>query len=196
LGLRGFASQTTDPRVLVAQRDTAYAFADVSGAFRRLGGTLSLAWRADADRGFYATAEATAHALLDPDQTPLHRREADALPTIGGRARLGLRALDLFDGALDLDLAAQGRAWTTFQSRVFIPAVALFALPDPSTTVNVPARGTLDLLATAQLQERATIFLVYENALAQRLYDGAYVVPVYPLAAHRLRFGVAWTLFN
>ncbi|NNF56600.1 MAG: hypothetical protein HKN04_00015 [Rhodothermaceae bacterium] len=194
--LRGFASQTTDPRVLVAEGDTAYAFQDVGASFRRLGGTLALDWRADAPRGLYATAAVTVHTLLDPDQTPIRRREADALPTVWGSARLGFRALDLFGGALDLDLAAQGRAWSTFQSRVFIPAVALFALSDPTTTVNVPSRGTLDLLAAAQLQERATIFLVYENALAQRVYDGAYVVPVYPLPAHRLRFGVAWTLFN
>ena len=48
--------------------------------------------------------------------------------------------------------------------------------------------STLDLVAVARLQDRASLFLVYENALATRLYDGAYVVPVYPLPAHRLRF--------
>ena len=194
--LRGFASQMTNPRVLVAQADTVYAFQNATGSFQRLGGTLTLDWRPDAVRGVYASARATAHTLLDRDQTLVHRREADALPTVWGSVRLGFRALDVADGALDLDLAVQGNAWSTFQGRVFIPAVALFALADPTTTLNVPSRGTLDLLATAQLQERATLFLVYENALAQRLYDGAYIVPVYPLAAHRLRFGVAWTLFN
>ncbi|MDX1421160.1 MAG: hypothetical protein R3181_14440, partial [Rubricoccaceae bacterium] len=195
VALRLQASQTDSPLVLV-ETGGAVRFERAEGPFRRAVGTLSLAWRGDAPRGLYGTASASAFRSLNPDDSPLHSRAADALPAAWGHGRLGLRALDLFDGALDLDLAVRGRAWTAFGSRTFVPAPALFALPDPAASAPVPARGTLDLVAEAELQERARIFLVYENALATRLYDGATLVPVYPLPAHRLRFGVFWVLFN
>ena len=61
----------------------------------------------------------------------------------------------------------------------------------------VDASGTLDVLAEAGVGGgRATVFVVYENALASRAYAGAYVVPVYPLPGPRLRFGVFWLLPN
>jgi hypothetical protein len=196
LRLRAYANQTSDPLVLAEVSPDSLAFARAEAAFRRLGGSLALAWRAGAPRGFYADAQVHAFRFLNADASALHARAADALPALWGSGRLGLRFLDLFGGVLDLDLAARARAWTAFGSRLLAPAPALFALPDPAATVTVPARGTLDLLAEAQLQERASFFLRYENALATRLYDGAYLVPVYPLPAHRLRFGVFWTLFN
>ena len=196
VGLRLYASRTADALVLAAVNADSVAFVRADAPFRRLGGALALAWRGDAPRGLYATAEASAFRLLDPDASALHARAADALPAAWGHGRLGFRALDLFGGALDLDLAVGARAWAAFGSLVFVPAPALFALPDPSTTFAVPARGTLDLVAEARLQERASLFVRYENALATRLYDGAYVVPVHPLPAHRLRFGVFWTLFD
>src|SRR5690606_12084196 len=186
--------QTTDALVLLEEVPDVFAFRRAAGAFRRLGGTLGLAWRQDAARGLYATAEANVLHFLDPDASPLHTRAADALPAVWGQGRFGVRALDLFDGALDLDLAARGHAWTAFGSRRFVSAPALFALP--GSAGDVPARGTLDLVAEARLQERASLFLVYENVLATRLYDGAYLVPIHPLPAHRLRFGVFWALFN
>ncbi len=100
-----------------------------------------------------------------------------------------------FGNILDLDLAMQGRAWSAFQSRRFIPAAALFTLP-ASTSTDVPASGVLNLVVEARLQRRATLFLLYENVLATRTYDGVFIVPVYPLPALRVRFGLFWTLFG
>jgi hypothetical protein len=194
--LRLYASQTAGALSLTTIGADSLAFVRAGTPFRRAGGALALTWRGAAPRGFYATAEARAAHLLNPDASDLHARAADALPALWGHGRLGFRALDLFGGVLDLDLAVHGRAWLAFQGLTFAPAPALFALPDPSATVSVPTRGALDLVAEAGLQERASVFLLYENALATRLYDGAYVVPVYPLPAHRLRFGVFWVLFN
>ena len=54
----------------------------------------------------------------------------------------------------------------------------------------------LDLVVEARLQRRATLFLLYENVLATRTYDGVFIVPVYPFPAHRVRFGLFWTLFG
>ena len=193
--LRGFAKLTTNPRALVSDGIGGAAFVDLAGDVQRAGGSLTIAWRSDAERGFYAKATANAATVLNPDDSDLHRREADALPSIWANGRLGVRALGLFGNNLDLDLAMQGRAWSAFRSRTFIPAAALFALP-ASTSPDVPASGVLDLVVEARLQRRATLFLLYENVLATRTYDGAFIVPVYPLPAHRVRFGLFWTLFG
>ena len=60
----------------------------------------------------------------------------------------------------------------------------------------MPARGTLGLEATATFSARASLFLRYDNALADRVYDGALVTLGEPLAPHVLRFGVFWALVN
>ena len=167
-----------------------------AGTFRRVTGTLRLAWRDRATRGVYLRAQASAQTALNEEDSDLHRREAAALPPLWGTTRLGFRALDLFDGALDLDVALRGRAWTAFRGRRFHAPTALFALP-PLDARPVDAAGTLDALAEAGIGGgRATVFVAYENALASRAYAGAYVVPVYPLPGPRLRFGVFWLLPN
>ena len=105
-----------------------------------------------------------------------------------------MRALDLFDGALDLDFAVRGRGWAEFRGRRFHAPTALFALP-PVEARRVEPSGTLGAIAEAGLGGgRATVFVTYENALAGRAYTGTYVVPVYPLPGPFLRFGVFWLL--
>ncbi|MCH7974929.1 MAG: hypothetical protein IIC18_00025 [Bacteroidetes bacterium] len=193
--LRGFANLTTNPRALVDDGIGEAAFVDLAANLQRAGGSLTIAWRGDAQRGFYVRTSATAIAVLNPDDSSLHRREADALPSVWANGRFGIRAVGLFGNNLDLDLAMRGRAWSAFRSRTFIPAAALFALP-ASTSPDVPTSGVLDIVVEARLQRRATLFLLYENVLATRTYDGAFIVPVYPLPAHRVRFGLFWTLFG
>ncbi len=196
LGLGAEAIQQTDPRLLLADADTSVTFVTAAGTFRRVTGTVRLGWRDRAARGVYLRAQANTHTFLNPDDSDLHRREADAVPPFWGTARLGFRALDLFDGALDLDLAVRGRGWTAFRGRRFHAPTALFALP-PVDARPVDASGTLDVLAEAGIGGgRATVFVIYENALASRAYAGSYVVPVYPLPGPRLRFGVFWLLPN
>ncbi len=193
LGLHAEAVQQADPRVLLADPDTA-RFVTVSGAFRRATGTVRLGWRDRAARGVYLRLRANASGLLNSGESELHGRAAEVLPPLWGTMRLGLRALGLFDGNLDLDLAARGRAWTAFRGRSFHAPTALFALR-PLDARPVDASGTLDLLAEAGIGGgRATVFIAYENILASRAYAGAYVVPVYPLPNPRLRFGVFWLL--
>ncbi len=197
LGLRGEAVQQADPRVLLADADTTATFVSVDGTFRRATATLRLGWRDRTTRGLYLRLRANASTFLNPDASPVHARAADVLPPFWGDARLGLRALGLFDGNLDLDLAARGRGWTAFRGRRFHAPTALFALP-PTDARPVAASGTLDLVAEAGISGggRATVFIAYENFLASRAYAGAYVVPVYPLPNPRLRFGVFWLLPN
>jgi hypothetical protein len=195
-GVEAEAVQRSDPRLLLAEGDTAAVFVTAEGAFRRITGTLRLGWRDRAARGVYLRLRASAQTAPTETDSDLHRREADAVPPLWGSARLGVRALALFDGALDLDLALRGHAWTAFRGRRFHAPTALFALAEPDAR-PVDASGTLDVLAEAALGGgRATVFVAYENALASRAYAGAYVVPVYPLPGPRLRFGVFWLLPN
>lgn len=195
VNVRGFASLTTNPRALVADGTGSAAFVDFDGDVQRVGGSLSVGWRVETQRGFYANTAVSTLTLLNSNDADLHSREADAMPDVWANGRLGVRAVGLFDNNLDLELAAQGRAWTTFRGRTFIPAAALFALP-ASASPDVPASGVLDIVVEARLQRRATLFLLYENVLATRTYDGVFIVPVYPLPAHRVRFGLFWTLFG
>jgi hypothetical protein len=196
LGAEATFVQQTDPRLLLADAPTAETpatFVTAPGTFRRATGTLRLGWRDRAARGVYLRLRADAQASLDASDSDLHEREADAVPPLWGTARLGFRALDLFEGALDLDLAVRGRGWTAFRGRIFHAPTGLFALP-PRSARPVDAGGTLDVFAEAGIGGgRATVFVVYENALADRAYPGAYVVPVYPLPSG-LRFGVFWLL--
>ncbi|MDX1530296.1 MAG: hypothetical protein R3362_02095, partial [Rhodothermales bacterium] len=195
LAVRAQALERREPRLLLLDPDVA-RFVTGDGAFRSAVATLALGWRRAAARGLYAEAEANAHAFLDADATPLHARAAGALPDGWGRVRLGVRGRNLFDGALDLDLALQGRGWTAFRGRGLHAPTALYGLPPP-TAAPVPASGTLDGSVEASLGGgRARVFVVYENALGGRVGDPAYVVPVYPLPGPRLRFGVFWVLAN
>ena len=195
IGLSARALQQTDPRVLVTT-DSLPSFVNVDGSFRRAMGTLSLGWRDRARRGLYVRVRANAHALLNPDDSDFHRREAEAVPPLWGHARLGIRALGLFENNLDLDLAVRARGWLAFRSRVLHAPTALYALPAADAR-ELPTRGTLDAVIEAAVGKgRATVFLAYENFLASRAYDGAVIVPVYPLANPRLRFGIFWLLPN
>ncbi|MEP0547377.1 MAG: hypothetical protein ABJF88_10635 [Rhodothermales bacterium] len=196
LGFEAELVQRTDPRLLLAEGDTAAVFVTAPGTFRRATATLRFGWRDRAARGLYLRAQASAQTALNEADSDLHRREAEVIPPLWGTARLGVRALDLFDGALDLDLALRGRGWTAFRGRRFHAPTALFALAELDDR-PVDASGTLDVLAEAGIGGgRATVFVAYENALATRAYAGAYVVPVYPLPGPRLRFGVFWLLPN
>lgn len=196
IGLSGEVVQETAPRVLLAEADAAATFATVDGTFRRVTGTVRLGWRDRAARGLYLRLRVNASTFLNPDDSAIHARAADVLPPVWGDARLGVRALGLFDGNLDLDLAARGRGWAAFRGRRFHAPTALFALP-PLDARPVDASGTLDIVTEAAIGGgRATVFIAYENILASRAYSGAYVVPVYPLPDPRLRFGVFWLLPN
>jgi hypothetical protein len=193
LGVGGRHRAVRPPPAEGGAREAPATFVTAAGTFRRATGTLRVGWRDRAARGFYVRAQANVQTFLNATDSDLHEREAEAVPPLWGTARLGFRALDLFEGALDLDLALRGRGWTAFRGRVFHPPTALFALP-PLSARPVDAGGTLDVFAEAGIGGgRATVFVVYENVLADRVYPGAYTVPVYPLVSG-LRFGVFWLL--
>ena len=194
-GVRAVAHRRWDASLLVAQGDTAFAFTLAPSPLDRLAVTLRGTWRDAATRGVYARWDATAGTALRPDRSTLHQREADALPTVYGTARLGTRATQV-GGVLDLDLAATLRGWTAFRSRIVEPATGLLALPEPGTPLGyvVPARGTLDLAATATFSARASVYLGLDNALGQAV--GSLVVPGEPVPGPTLRFGVFWALLD
>lgn len=196
LALRAFGHVRTGARELAATSDTSFTFVALDEAVQEVGVAASVGWRERAPRGVYLRAEGTARALLDADRSDLTRRLGGALPGAWGAVRLGLRAEGVGDDVLDLDLAAVGHGWTRFRSRRVEPATGLLALPQPGAAlgIEIPAQATLGLEATATFSARASIFLRYDNALAERATPGALVTQGEPLPGHVLRFGVFWAL--
>ena len=195
-GLRAFASSERDGWHLAARTDTTWAFESLP-SLTQGGLSAQVGWREATRRGLYASVQATARAVSDPADGLRQRLDA-ALPRMWGATRVGVRAEGVGDGVLDLDLAAVGRGWTAFRSRLVDPATGLVVLPlagDP-LGVELPARGTLGLEATATFSAQTSLFLRYDHALGNRLYDGAIVTQGEPLAPHVLRFGVFWALLN
>ena len=197
LGLRAFASADRDRREVAAVSDTTFSVQVLSSLVQG-GMAATVGWRETARRGLYLRLGATARAAADASADDLRQRVDDSLPRAWGRARLGLRAEGVGDGVLDLDLAAVGLAWTPFRSRLVEPSTGVLALPLPGAPLGaeLPARGTLGLEATATFSARASLFVRYDHALGDRLYDGAIVTQGEPLAPHVLRFGVFWALLN
>jgi hypothetical protein len=194
--LAGEVRRQRDPRLLLLEEDGTARSVTASGAMERALATAELELRGDAARGLYARLWGATQVLLNVEDSPLHRREAAALPETWGYGRLGFRAMRMFDGALDLDVFARGRAWTAYGSRVPHGPTGLLALP-PATSPAVPASGALDLVLEATLGEgRAVVFVAYQNALADVAYPGTFVVPLYPLARPAARLGVFWVLPN
>ena len=195
LVLTAFASAERDGRHWVATGDAVLAYTVAS--MTQGGGGAVVGWRERTRRGLYARVDAHARALAGPD-TDVLRRLDRALPRVWGGARVGLRAEGVGDGVLDLDLAAVGHAWSAFRSRLVEPTTGVLALPRPGADLGLelPARGTLGLEATATFSTRASLFVRYDHALGGRLYDGAIVTQGEPLVPEVLRFGVFWALLN
>ena len=188
-----FANRTTDRLYLYATGAPATARAALAeGVSWRTGGTLSARWRAGAERGFYASAGAT--AFLNASAVPYYPPAAPTVPRVHGRARLGARYA-FFTEDLNLDAYAEGRFWSRMTSRALHTPTGRLVLPPPGSPVLGPA-ATLDLHAEATIRT-ATLFVSYENALNRdRVQTGSLVVPVYPIPRRRLRFGVYWPIFN
>ena len=196
LSLRAFASADRDRREVVAVTDSTFEVG-VIPSLTQGGLAASVGWREAARRGLYLRLGATTRAVAGAADG-LRQRVDEALPRAWARARVGLRAEGVGDGVLDLDLAVVGLAWTPFRSRLVEPATGVLALPLPGAALGaeLPARGTLGLEATATFSARASLFVRYDHALGDRLYDGAIVTQGEPLAPHVLRVGVFWALLN
>lgn len=155
--------------------------------------TFRLGWRRAVRRGLYADGHATTFWTHNAASSPLHRRQAEALPDLLMQMRLGARLL-LFE-ELDTDLYLLRRYWTPFRSRQLHAATGLLVLPELGAR-RFGSTGTLDLYVEAGLRT-AKLFLVWENITSGTvLQKGVLLVPVYPLSARRLRFGVYWPIWD
>lgn len=57
---------------------------------------------------------------------------------------------------------------------------------------ELPSHHRLDLFVAGKIQNRATVYVAFENLLDVDFYD----VPYYPVRGRNFRFGLAWELFN
>ncbi|HEX8385483.1 MAG TPA: hypothetical protein VF576_04825, partial [Rubricoccaceae bacterium] len=195
LGLRAFGNRRWNARLLVARDSGSAAYETSPSPLTTAGLQVSGGFRETTARGLYGELATTALASLRPDASPLHRREADALPRLRAVVRVGTRATGV-GGVLDLDLAVVGQAWSAFRGRVVEPVTGLLALPDPDAELGavLPARGVLGAEATATFSRRATVFLQVDHAVGQVV--GAAVVQGEPLPVRVVRFGVFWALLD
>ena len=197
LALRAFGDATTGGQHLTGRGDSLVVAVVAEGVVRRGGLAAEVGWRESARRGVYARVGGTAQRVSDPAGDVRQRLDA-ALPRAWGTARVGVRAEDVGSGVLDLDLAAVATGWTAFRSRSVEPATGALVLPEPGGPlgVGVPAQVVVGAEATATFSARTSLFLRYDNALAGRLTDGAFVTQGEPLPPALLRFGVFWALLN
>ncbi len=196
LGVRLFASAERNGREVAATSDTTAAVLILPSLVQG-GAAATASWRETARRGLYLRLDATTRAVADAADG-LRQRVDAALPRAWAGARVGVRAEGVGDGVLDLDLAAVGRGWSAFRSRLVEPVTGVLVLPQEGTPLGagLPTRGTLGLEATATFSARASLFVRYDHVLGGRWYDGAIVTQGEPLAPHVLRFGVFWALLN
>lgn len=156
-----------------------------------MGAELGL--RRDARRGFYLTAAPTLISVSNSTAGDLERYDA-SLPNFYAVGRVGARYL-IFRGDLDLNVFVRGRFWSEFLSRNLHTPTGLLALPLLESR-PVEASAALDVVVEGGVRV-ATLFLAYENFLSgTSAVPGNLLVPVYPLAEQRLRFGVFWPLSN
>lgn len=155
--------------------------------------SLSAGLRRHAARGLYLEGGPTFFQMGNTETADLQRLAA-SLPEFFAFARLGARYL-LFQGDLDLDFSVRGRLWSSFRSRVLHTQTGLLAVSTSGGT-PVESSAALDVVVTAGVRT-ATLFIVYENFLSgTSAIPGNLIVPVYPLAQRRLRFGVFWPIQN
>ena len=196
----GFAHQETNPLDFYTVGEDSIVARVASSSFRRTGAGGDLGWRRTARRGFYLTAQPTFVHFLDADASDEHRRMQNALPEFFAQGRLGARYA-LFTGDLILDLSVRGRFWTEMRSRTLHAPTGLLVLPDATDDLYpasgfLPSSGTLDVVVEAAIRT-ARLFVAYENALSgTQVLLGNQIVPIYPLPARRLRFGVFWPILN
>ena len=168
-------------------------------AWRRAANTTRLTvagavWlRRDAARGFYLGIQPTFSPRTTPTDVVRNVTES-ARPEFFVRAVGGAR-YQLFSGDLDADLFVRATWWSEFAGLQFNVPTGLLALP-ASDAVSVPSASSLDIVLNAGIRT-ATLFLSLENVLAgTNLMEGNLLVPGYPLAEQRLRFGVYWPIFD
>lgn len=199
VSLRAFGSRTAGARDLFMMTDyqatpDSAAFLATPSAVMRVGATLDLGWRREAERGFYALVQPSVVRVVDEVVSDLHLRLSRSLPSLFGRARLGARYA-LFLGDLDFDAFAETHAWSGTVGRALHPESGLLAVPLLGAMAFGPT-SMINLGIEADVRD-ATLFAIYENALSgTTIMIGNLIVPIYPLPARRFRFGVFWPIFD
>jgi hypothetical protein len=164
-----------------------------TGTLRVVSAGLDFGYRRQAQRGFYFTAQPTVFGVSKTEDA-LQELYRSTVPDFYAVASLGVRYL-IFQRDLDLDISIRGRFWSEFAGRALHPQSGLLVIPVEGAR-PVESSATLDLIVTGGVRT-ATLFLAYENFLSGTSFlPGNLLVPVYPLAEKRIRFGVFWPIQN
>ena len=195
IGRPGLRPAERDGWHLVARTDYVFAFESlpILGAGRL---SAAVGWRESTRRGVYASAQATARAV-SARRRPAPRIDR-ALPRAWGTVRVGVRAEDIGRRRAGPGPGRRRAGLDALPQPAGGPGdgPAGAAAPGDPLGVASPLRAPLGLEATATFSAQTSLFIRYDHALGDRLYDGAIVTQGEPLAPHVLRFGVFWALLN
>ena len=162
---------------------------------RSIGAGGTLGFRRHASRGIYLQAQPATITFLGS-----YLANEKPLPSFFVRGRLGVRGT-LFQEDLRLDISVRGRYWTAMRGRTLHAPTGTFALPGETENLfpdgqRLPASSILDLVVQVDIRT-ARLFFAYENILSgTQLLVGNQIVPLYPLPARQIRFGVFWPIVN
>ena len=190
-----FAGQENDLVEFYGPRSDSMVARVHPGPLHLYGAAVDVGLRRSAPRGFYVHAHMLYLTLLG--DVPSGREKA--VPTLSGQARLGAR-YQLFTGDLRLDLSVRARLWSAMTSRTLHAPTGLLVLSENPMLYpdgeKLPASAVVDVVAEAGVRS-AVLFAAYENILSgTALMAGNQVVPIYPMPAFQLRFGVFWPIAN
>ncbi len=197
LSVEGFVFGSLSRRVaeLYGARSDSLVVRSSQNGVRRAGAAVDLGVRRRARRGFYAQLQGLWVAPGSGETT----LGAAILPRLSGHGRLGIR-YTLFRGDLALNLFIRARLWSEMASRTLHSPTGLLVIPEDETLFEaghrLPASAAVDVVAEAGVRT-AVLFVAYENVLSGTvLMAGNQLIPIYPLPATILRFGVFWPIEN
>ena len=194
ISLSGFANIAENARDWFSTSNSdSIVFRPVGSTLTTTGMVIALGFRDRASRGFYidtnTTLLATASTTIGGFVSPLAAR-----PSWYGDTRTGFRYL-LFSDDLDADIALRARYWPDYAGRTLHTQTGLLAVP-LTAGKTISSSAVLDFIFEGGIRG-ATVLLAYENLLSgTEIVIGNQLVPGYPLAQRRLRFGIYWPILN
>lgn len=166
----------------------------LDGSTSATSASFELGFRKNTSKGIWATFNPVFRSTSSDDSSDLGKAWRQSMPSSWAAGSLGWKAI-LFDGDLDLNVYARARVWSEMGGLRLHTPTGILALPF-DLTQRVEANWLVDFVAEAGIRG-AIVFLSRENAFSgTNLLFGNLIVPDYPLAEQRTRFGVYWPINN
>ncbi len=156
--------------------------------------SMEIGFRDRTSKGIWAKLNPVLRSTSTDQPSDLATAWKESMPSSWASVSLGWKSI-LFDGDLDLNVYLRARAWSEMGGLRLHTPTGILALPNDPTE-RVDANWLVDFVAEAGIRD-AIIFFSRENFLSgTTLLYGNTIIPDYPLAEQRTRFGVYWPISN